>query len=455
MPGKRRGEVDAVGLRRELGLRTVVSTSAGLAFAAVNFLAVVQVAAYTGRESLWVAIVTAAILCLGAALIFSELAARYPTAAGLRLWLRRGISDNFSLGFTLVYIVAILLVVAADAFVLGSVVHAGLPGVPGILWVVVALGLIFVVNLRGVRVAGRLQDLTTYALLAALFGLSILSLALHGIHLARLWPPSGGGAGVAQGIAEGIFIFVGFEWVTPLAEEVRTPAALPPGMLVAVALLAVVFGTFGIALTALVPVGHLLHNTAPQLAVGRAALGAVGFWAMLVITAVTAITTFNGAFVSGSRLLYSLSREHVLQPAFAHLNEHMVPDRALMAISGTAFVLAVIVALTGQYEDLINMGAAIESAMYAAAALSLIGLRRREPQASPFFTAPGGQTLPVVVGAIFLILALIAASLGWPLGIAILGVIALASAYHVYRVAPALRRTSGAGIRRAGPRVGS
>jgi amino acid transporter len=433
--------VGVVALRRELGLRTVVSTSAGLAFAAVNFLAVVQVADLTGGESLWVAILTAAVLCLGAALMFSELAARYPTAAGLRVWLRRGISDNFSLGFTLVYIAAILLVVAADAFVLGTVVHAGLPQLPGVVWVVVALGAIFFANLRGVRIAGRMQDLTTYALLAGLFGLSVVSLAVHGLHPGRLWPPPGGAGGVLQGIAEGIFIFVGFEWVTPLAEEVRSANSLPPGMVIAVAALAVVFGVFGLALTALMPAHALIHSTAPQLTVGRAALGAFGFWAMLVITAVTAITTFNGAFVSGSRLLYALSRERVLQPVFAHLNERMVPDRALAAISATALVLALAVAATGRYEYLINMGAAIESAMYAAAALSLVGLRRREADANPFFRAPGGAALPVVVGIIFIALAVIAATLPGDMpGLALLLLVVAASVYHVYKVAPALRK---------------
>lgn len=434
-------------LQRELGLRTVVSTSAGLAFAAVNFLAVVQVASYTGAETLWVAIATAGLLCLGAAFLFSELAARYPTAAGLRLWLRRGISDNFSLGFTLVYIVAILLVVAADAFVLGSVVHAGLPAIPGAVWVVVALGIIFLVNLRGVKMAGRLQDLTAYTLLFALFALSVLSLVLHGLHAARLWPPTGGAGGVAQGVAEGIFIFVGFEWVTPLAEEVRDARALPPGMVWAVALLAVVFGAFGLSLTALTSPAHLLGTTAPQLLVGRAALGAFGFWAMLVITAVTAITTFNGAFVSGSRLLYALARERVVHPWFGRLNERLVPDRALLAIAGVSFALALAVSFTGRYVYLINLGAAIESAMYAAAALALVGLRRREPDARPFYRAPGGTVLPVVIGVVFFGLAVVSAAFvkndlplpSVPWGVVILAILAAASGYHVYRVAPRLR----------------
>jgi len=441
--------VAAVGLRRELGLRTVVSTSAGLAFAAVNFLAVVQVAAYTGAQTLWVAMATAAILCLGAAAMFSELAARYPTAAGLRLWLRQGISDRFSLGFTLVYLVAILLVVAADAFVLGSVVHAGLPGVPGVVWVVLALGGIFVANLRGIRLAGLVQDVTAYALLAALAIVSVWSLVRHGVHPGGLWPPPGGASGVAQGIAEGIFIFVGFEWVTPLAEEVREARTLPPGMMWAVVSLALVFGLFGLSLTSLYPASHLLHMTAPQLLVGRAALGGLGFWAMLAITAVTAVTTFNGAFVSGSRLLYALAREHALQPAFAHLNGRMVPDRALMALSAVSLVLAVAVSVTGRYTYLINMGAAIESAMYAAAALALLGLRRREPDARPFFRAPGGSVLPVAIGVIFIGLAAISATLPGdlpdprvPWGLVILAVLALASAYHVWFVAPALRRSA-------------
>lgn len=439
--------VDGVGLKRELGLRTVVSTSAGLAFAAVNFLAVVQVAAYTGGESLWVAMGMAAFLCLGAAFMFSELAARHPTAAGLRVWLRRGISDDFSLGFTLVYLVAILLVVAADAFVLGSVVHAALPAVPGVAWVAAAILAVFFANLRGVRMAGRLQDATTYALLAALLVLSLISLAVHGLHPQRLWPPAGGAGGVAQGIAEGIFIFVGFEWVTPLAEEVRSATTLPPGMVWAVVLLAVVFTVFGLSLTALMPAGRLLHTTAPQLAVGRSALGGVGFWAMLAVTAVTAVTTFNGAFVAGSRLLYALARERALQPVFAHLNERMVPDRALAALTAVSLALALAVAATGRYVYLINMGAAIESAMYAAAALALYGLRRREPQARPFFRAPGGTLLLAAVGAVFLVLAAIAATLpgdlpppGMPWGLVVLAVLGALSLYHVRRVAPALRR---------------
>ncbi len=438
-------------LRRDLSLTTVASTSAGLAFAAVNFLAVVQVAAYTGSESLWIAIFVAGVLCLGAAFMFSELAARYPTAAGLRVWLRQGISDRFSLGFTLVYFTAILLVIAADAFVLGSVVHAGIPKVPGVVWVVLALGLTLLANLRGVKWAGRLQDATASLLLTALLTLSIISLAVHGLHPARLWPPSGGVAGVVQGIAEGIFIFVGFEWVTPLAEEVRTPRSLPPGMFMAVGALAVVFGAFGLALTALVPASHLLRSLTPQLMVGRAALGAFGFWAMLIITAVTAVTTFNGAFVSGSRLLYALAREHVLEPRFAHLNARMVPDRALLAMGAGSLGLALLVSLTARYTYLINLGAAIESAMYAAAALSLMGLRRRQPNAQPFFRAWGGNVLPWTMIVIFGLLSIVSALLPGdlplpevPWGLVLIAILTGLSLYHVYRVAPVLKAEAAA-----------
>jgi amino acid transporter len=447
-------------LSRQLGLPTVVSTSAGLAFAAVNFLAVVQVANYTGGASLWVAIAVAGLLCVGAALMFSELAARHPTAAGLRVWLRRGLSDRFSLLFTLVYLMAILMVIAADAFVLGTVVHAAVPALPGVAWVAVAMTLILFANLRGVRMAGRLQDLTAFALLAALAAVSAASLAVHGIRAAALWPPPGGAGGVAQGVAEGVFIFVGFEWVTPLAEEVRQPAALTPGMIVAVASLAVTFGLFGLSLAALHPAGAAATRLTPQLAVGRSAFGALGFWLMAAITAVTAVTTFNGAFVAGSRMLFALAREHVLWPSFSRLNARLVPDTALFWLYGVSLALAAAVSLTGRYRYLINLGAAIEAAMYAAAALSLLGLRRREGTTGTHFRAPGGSALPWAIAGVFSLLAVISALLGGdlpdpavPWGLILLAVLTGLSALHTYRVAPALRRQAEARrAARAAPR---
>lgn len=48
--------------RQVLPLRTAVSTSAGLASAAINFLACVEVAEYAGGPSAWIALLVAGAL---------------------------------------------------------------------------------------------------------------------------------------------------------------------------------------------------------------------------------------------------------------------------------------------------------------------------------------------------------------------------------------------------------
>ncbi len=395
-------------LRRVLRLPTIVSTSAGLAFAAINFLALVQVAALMAGDSAWLAIVTAGVLCLLAAGVFGELNAIMPSAAGIRLWTRQGISDGFSLTFTLLYLTTILAVIAADSFILAQAIEAGLPQVPGLLWIILFLAAALAFNLRGVKMAGRVQDTTTYVLLASLVLIAVAAIT----HSHAAWhTPFSPGGGYLQAVAVGVFVFVGFEWVTPLAEEVTDSRLIPKGMFIAIGLIAIAFGLFSLAMTHLLPAGSLSKTLVRQLLIGRTAFGALGFWWMLLVTVITAGTTFNGSFVSASRLLYALARERSLPSWFSALNDRFVPHRALYLLFFASVVLAVIVFVTPHaYEVLISSGAALEALMYVVAAFAVIGLRRRQPDAERSFKLPLGTVLPWVTAVIFFVLAIGAAT---------------------------------------------
>jgi len=429
-------------LRRVLRLPTIISTSAGLAFAAVNFLAVIQVADLVAGDSAWLAIVTAGVLCLLAAGVFGELNAVLPSAAGIRLWTRQGINDRFSLVFTLLYLTTILAVIAADSFILAQAIEAGIPAIPGIIWIILFLSLALWSNLRGVKMAGRVQDATTFLLLGSLTLIAVAAL----VHVHHPWhTPFAPGGGYLQAVALGVFVFVGFEWVTPLAEEVTDSRQMPRGMFIAIGLIAIAFGLFSLAATHLLPPQVLGNSLVPQLLVGREAFGVLGFWWMLAITVITAGTTFNGSFVSASRLLYALARERSLPGWFAALNDRFVPMRALYVLYGASVVLALVVFATGDYRVLINAGAALEAIMYVVAALAVMGLRRRQPNAERSFKLPLGNTLPILTIVIFLVLAVGAATS--PSGIAgpvpwvlvVLVAIALLSLLYVLVYVPRLR----------------
>ena len=398
--GSAPGQGGTGALRRVLGFRTVVSTSAGLAFAAVNFLAVLEVRADAPGILGPLAVLLAGAVCLLAAAIFGELNGTLPSAAGIRVWTLRGLGDPFSLSFTLLYLVTVLSVIAADGFVLASALRLAVPAVPGALWVLLFLTAALAANLRGVEAAGLVQDVTTYGLLGALVVVCVAAASAPG-HLPPV-PPHWSG-GLFTGVAVAVFIFMGFEWVTPLAEEVRRPALMPQGLGLSLFALAVAFGLF--ALVAARLPGGGAAGLAPQLAVGRAALGPVGFWVMLAVTVVTAGTTFNGGFVSASRLLYALGRAGYLPRALGRLNRRFVPAHALWVLYGIALLLTLAVFATGRYLILINAGATLESAMYVVAALALLGLRRRLPDLPRTWRAPGGRFLPVAGVLIFGVLA--------------------------------------------------
>lgn len=430
-------------LNRVLPLRTAVSTSAGLASAAINFLACVEVAQYAGGNSAWLAILVAGVLITLSAANFSELNGLYPSAAAIRVWIRRGTNDSLSMVGSLVYMATVIFVIAADAFVLGHVFTAVLPGVPGMVWIALLLGLVTWANMRGIKVAGWIQDTNGLVLLGSLVIISVLGLVhAPAVHLHALFAI---GPNWLQGVALGVFIYVGFEWVTPLAEEVQDARAIPKGMFIALGLVGVGFGLFTLAMQVLVPARELQNTVVPQLLMGRAALGVAGFWWMVGVSLTTAMTTFNGGLVAASRFIYAAARERLLPTGLARLNERFVPKNALLVLLVGSLVLALVVYMTGVYALLINTGAAVESFMYALAGLLVLNLRRRERDRDRSFRVPGGAVFPVLSIVIFTLLGLgsltaatgIPGPIPWPL--VFLGVLTALAYWYVRRIVPRLK----------------
>lgn len=441
------------GLSRVLPFRTAVSTSVGLASAAINFLACVEIASLMGGPSGWIAILVAGVLILLSAGNFSELTAMYPSAAALRVWLRRGLSDRLSMVGALVYMMTVLFVIAADAFVLAHAFKAAVPAVPGLVWILVLLVMITWSNSRGIKISGAVQDANALLLLGTLGIFSIVVILGHvsRIHLTRLFSM---GPHWMEAVALGVFIYVGFEWVTPLAEEFQDVRAIPRGMYSALGLIAVAFGLFSLALSMAEPNAQVLsHSVIPQLTLGTQALGSVGFWWMTVITLTTAMTTFNGGLATASRFVYALARERVLPAWFSRLNARLVPMNALMTLSFMALILSLLVYWSGQYVLLINAGAGVESLMYMLVALVVIRLRIKEPNTPRPFRVSGYPVLPAIAALAFLVLgagALMTPSVphGVPWALVFVSICVLASWWYVVFVVPQLKAKIRTRVRR-------
>ena len=86
-----------------------------------------------------------------------------PTAAGIRLWMSQAMNDRLALIITLTYMTAIVLVIAADAFIIGEAIAYAFSNGPSSRsatsrccwssppWM----------NLRGIKLAGAAEQVVT------------------------------------------------------------------------------------------------------------------------------------------------------------------------------------------------------------------------------------------------------------------------------------------------------
>jgi len=436
----------AAGLRRAMGLRTVVSTSTGLAFAALEYLAAAGLVAYVAGDSAWIAIGTAGLLALLAWGFFGELNGMFPTAAAIRLYMKRSMDDRAALIITLTYMTTIVLVVAADAFIVGSAIaHVfGQATWSAGIWILALLALAVASNLRGVKVAGALQDVATYTVLAATAVIGVTALVRS--HRALRFPLSplhGHHAGdFLEAVALGVFLFSAFEWVTTNAEEVRQPRHIHRGMLIAISLLFVVCALVTVAMSHVLT-HHQLLSAYPQLYLGRSAFGTVGLWVMAAITAVTALNTFNGGFITASRFIYATAREGSLPRQLAALNDRAVPWVPVVGLGVTSLLVSLVVAATHGWQVLVATGAALEAMIYAVAAYCVVRLRGRLPDHHRPFRLWVARGLGAVGLVVFGVLAVVSSvSVSNHFNLVPLVVIAVGgglSAFYVLRLLPRLQ----------------
>lgn len=393
-------------LKKVLTLRTIVATSAGLCLASSSFVAATMVANYVLGDSAWIAILIGGALCFLAAACFSELNGLLPSAAGIRLYFSRAFNDKVSIVVSLVYMLIVVLgVVGVESYILSRVLNEAFPAIPPYAWIVVMLSLVTVLNLRGVKLAGTFQDVITYSLLAVLVFLGVYGLYKVGFNLDAPLSP-GGAAGLVQAVAVGVFLFVGFEWVTPLVEEVTQVKQISRGMMIALGILSVVYALFTVAMTANVPKEALIAAPAPQFLFARTILGDFGASLMVVVILATSLKTFNAGIISVSRFMYSSAREHILPAVFSRISTRFfTPWVSILTLFAIGLTVAAVTLATNRYMSLVNLAAAVTSTVYALVGIAVISLRRRMPEVQRPYLIPYGNLIPVLTTVVFAFLA--------------------------------------------------
>ena len=176
-------------LKKVLKLRTIISTSAGMAIATSCYLAGIQVATILVGELAWISILLAGFLCLLSSMCFSELTSLYPTAAGIKLYIQHAFNERTSIVIGMFYVVLGIAMVGAESYLLASVLSGSFtifgPLYDKVLWMLLFILFVGLINFRGVYITGMTQDILTYLMVGFMLAVSVYTFATHEVNVAR------------------------------------------------------------------------------------------------------------------------------------------------------------------------------------------------------------------------------------------------------------------------------
>jgi basic amino acid/polyamine antiporter, APA family len=181
------------------------------------------------------------------------------------------------------------------------------------------------------------------------------------------------------------FVFLGFEEIANLAEEIHDPARnLPRAIFLSIAITTLLYVLVSLSVVVIAPPAELAESTAPlTLAIGRVWPGAAPLLSAIALfaTANTVLITL----VATSRLCYSLGRDHEIPNLFARVSSKRNSPwvGALLA-----FLLAAVLLPVGDLKILAELSSFVALLAFLVVNLTLIVLRVRLPEHPRPFRVP-------------------------------------------------------------------
>jgi amino acid transporter len=395
-------------LKKVIKLRTVISTSAGMAIATSCYLAGIQLATILVGELAWISILLAGFLCLLSSMCFSELTSLYPSAAGIKLYIQNAFNEKVSIIIGMFYVILGISMVGAESYLLATVLSSTFqifnPFYDKFLWILFFIVFVGLINLRGVYITGIVQDIMTYSMIAFMIGVSIYTFATHDINISLAAQSAKFTLGnIIQAAGVGVFLFVGYEWVTPLAEETTDYRLIGKGMLWAIGLLTITYSLFVTAMfVGLTPAQLASGTQIPHIVFGTNLFGVAGTISFIVMSILASVTSFNSGLLNTSRFSYAMGRDNVLPKFFSKLHPvYATPWVSILFLGVLAIAISLVTLFTGKYLFIILMAAALECFIYVVAAVCVIKLRKKYPEKKRSFKIPLGHTIPIIVIVVF------------------------------------------------------
>ncbi|WP_052160579.1 APC family permease [Kocuria marina] len=354
-------------------------------------------------------------------LVYGELVAAMPAAGGEHNYLLRGMGARWAFIGSWAITVGYITIVAFEAvavprtveYIFPKLSHVPLWTIAGfevnLTWALVgALSAVVItwINLRGVKQASTVQVFVIIFL--AIVGLMMVFGAFTRGSEQNMEPFFHNGvSGFSLVLVVVPFLFVGFDVIPQVSEEMHLPPKKLGGTIVTSVLIATAWYVMVILTTSSAMSAHDLANADIAVADAFGNLFTSGAMANVLLAGGLAgiLTSWNSLLMGASRLLWALGNSRMLPRWFAKLHpKYGTPSNALLFVGALSFIAPFFG--TEMLSWLVDSGSPSIVVAYLLVSIVFVILRRREPEMERPYRIGGKHHGGVVIGVLSVVLCL-------------------------------------------------
>lgn len=397
---------------KKLGLPSVVATGMGLIVATSCLLSLGQGAGGVGVTFI-IAMAIACLVNICTALSNAELNALMPNLTG---GLAQYTLTSFGPFISIVTVVGATIVCnaftgSAECAMFGASVNAAFDTpVPSVVYSVGLIVVLMIVNLNGVDMFAKIQNVVSYGLVISLVLMGFMGIfgVAPGEKVSQSWVVSSDFSEVVSMVGLAFFLFLGAEFIIPIAGKVKNPRRnVPLGMVLSLLVVFLMQVIVVLGMHNYVPWAELSASSSPHILFGTNLLGTTGTFWMIIVSVFAVVSTANTVISSIPFICAGMAKIGLLPEFFLKQNKKGAPYIGILMM-GFVMILVNCTGLTtsSQISFYILAGCIFWMISYIITNINVLILRKRMPKAPRTFKVPGGILIPLIgiMGNIFMIL---------------------------------------------------
>lgn len=370
-------------------------------------------------------------------LSYSELACAIPKAGGVFDYVSRAFGKDLGFIAGMAQWIEFVFAPPAIAWGIGSYFHLLLPQVDAMWFAVIAYFLFTGINILGVKVSATFELIITIVAVGELSVFAAMTLPHFQVANLQLNPLPNGAEGIFAAIPFAIWFFLGMEGIANVAEETINPQKnITKGFVYSMITLGILaFMTLGsaVGVGGWEKVSYAQIGDSPLPAALAQITGNNGamYHLLVSIGLFGFVASFNGLLLAAGRTTYEFGRTKHFPQVFGKIHPKFKTPHYALVLN---MVLGIAALFTGKSNEIITIAVFGAICLYIFSSLSIMRLRKTEPDMERPFRVPFYPLFPLI--ALVIASVALVAMTYYNFQLALIFFAGIGLAYILYRLFP-------------------